>query len=77
MAAPPWMTRTRPARSAAMPTSGASPYIPTMCRAMTSAERSDWPWSFMCSGVIVITATIEVCEIDHRQSPDGRRRNAG
>jgi hypothetical protein len=36
--------------------------MPTMCSAITNAERSAWPWSFMWGGVIVITPTIAACD---------------
>ena len=51
--------------------------MPTMWRAMTNADRSAWPWSRMWSGVIVMTATIVVCEMTTATRPrraPGKRR---
>ena len=56
--APHATARTVPTRTTKRPTTGDSPNMPRMCTAITNADRSACPWSFMCAGVIVITATI-------------------
>ena len=51
---------------------GASPNMPRMCTAITNADRSACPWSFMCGGVIAITATIAACAPAIDASPSDR-----
>ena len=66
-----------PTRSTNRPTIGARPNMPRMCTAITKAERSACPWSFMWAGVIAITDTIAAwapaIDASPRTAPGDRR----
>ena len=62
IAAPTCTADSDPRRSTYRPTSGLKANIPPMCAEMTYGLIASWPCSFMCTGVIVITATIAACD---------------
>ncbi len=57
------MVRMRPCLSLNRPTHGLNAYIPAMCSEITYELTVSWPCDFRCTGVMVITATIVICEM--------------